>query len=267
MDRSLTRTAPGGKDDRTDARALRSATGRRSRRKVGTSYRARLRCRTVEDHGHGRPHDEHDRKQRHRAAARGGRHSRPGSRNEPIAFRHPGEHQHRFVERPCGDRMHPFRNRSEPLKRSESAAVIQLGPAGPEQASSFRDYDAPPMHGRLSLAAVGAISAAIASGTLAAGSAAPPGSWAVQANKVCVVWLAKAKKEFGSPVTPAQLYSFAIKAKTLETQELAILEQIPGTTATGTAALAAVRVDIADVGSAITAWNRGNSSRRLSSAT
>jgi len=82
-------------------------------------------------------------------------------------------------------------------------------------------------------------------------------SWATQANQVCSVWIAKAKKEFGSPVTPAQLYSFAHKAKTLEMQELAALEQIPGRTAAGTAALAAVRVDIAEIGSAISAWDHG----------
>ena len=89
-------------------------------------------------------------------------------------------------------------------------------------------------------------------------SPATQSSWAVQANKVCVVWLAKAKKAFGSPVTPAQLYSFAVKAKTIESRELAVLEQIPGRTAAGTAALVAVKVDIAEVGTAITAWNHGN---------
>ncbi len=112
--------------------------------------------------------------------------------------------------------------------------------------------------GMLFLFAAVPITAATAAVTLTAASPGSPDSWAAQANKVCVVWLAKAKKEFGSPVTPAQLYSFAIKAKTLESQELAVLEQIPGTTAAGTAALTAVKVDIAEVGSAITAWNRGN---------
>ena len=86
-------------------------------------------------------------------------------------------------------------------------------------------------------------------------------SWAAQADKVCVVWLAKAKKEFGSPVTPAQLYSFAQKAKALETQELAVLVKIPGRTATGTAALQAMLVDINEIGSAITAWNHGNAAK------
>ena len=116
------------------------------------------------------------------------------------------------------------------------------------------------MRVRLFLFAAVAISAAIAAVTPAPASltsSASQSSWAVQANKVCVVWLAKAKKAFGSPVAPAQLYSFAVKAKTLESQELAVLQQIPGRAAAGTAALGAVKVDIAVVGSAITAWNRG----------
>jgi hypothetical protein len=113
------------------------------------------------------------------------------------------------------------------------------------------------MRGRLVLFAAVAISAAIAAVTPAAASPTAQSSWAVQANKVCLVWLAKAKKAFGSPVTPAQLYSFAVKAKTMESQELAVLKLIPGRTAAGTAALAAVKVDIAEVGSAITAWNQG----------
>jgi len=83
------------------------------------------------------------------------------------------------------------------------------------------------------------------------------GAWADQANKVCSVWLAKAKKEFGKPVTPAQLYAFAHKAQSLETQELAALEKIPGRTDAGGAALAAVRVDITELGSAIAAWDHG----------
>jgi len=94
----------------------------------------------------------------------------------------------------------------------------------------------------------------------AAASAAPSShssnaSWATQANQVCTVWLAKAKKEFGSPVTPAQLYGFAVKAKT---QELTQLQAIPGRTDAGTAALKAVKVDIAEIGTAITAWKAGN---------
>ena len=114
------------------------------------------------------------------------------------------------------------------------------------------------MRGRLFLLATVAISSAIVAVMPAAASPASQSAWAAQANKVCVVWLAKAKKEFGSPVTPAQLYSFAVKAKKLETAELAVLEQIPGEAATGKAALGAMKVDIAEVGSSITAWNQGN---------
>ena len=114
------------------------------------------------------------------------------------------------------------------------------------------------MRGRLFLFATVAISSAIVAVMPAAASPASQSAWAAQANKVCVVWLAKAKKEFGSPVTPAQLYSFAVKAKKLETAELAVLDQIPGEAATGKAALAAMKVDIAEVGSSITAWNQGN---------
>ena len=114
------------------------------------------------------------------------------------------------------------------------------------------------MRGRLFLFATVAITSAIVAVMPATASPASQSAWAVQANKVCVVWLAKAKKEFGSPVTPAQLYGFAVKAKKLETAELAVLDQIPGEAATGKAALAAMKVDIAEVGSSITAWNQGN---------
>jgi phage gp16-like protein len=113
------------------------------------------------------------------------------------------------------------------------------------------------MHAQRFLLAAIAISASIAVLMPAAASPASQSSWSVQANKVCVVWLAKAKKELGSPVSAAQLYSFAVKAKTLESQELAVLQQIPGRSAAGTAALAAMKVDIVEVGSAINAWNQG----------
>jgi hypothetical protein len=120
------------------------------------------------------------------------------------------------------------------------------------------------MSGRLLLLAAVAVSAAITAVSPAVASSKAPvsqSSWAAQADKVCVVWLAKAKKEFGSPVTPAQLYSFAQKAKALETQELAVLVKIPGRTAAGTAALQAMLVDINEIGSAITAWNQGNAAK------
>jgi hypothetical protein len=104
------------------------------------------------------------------------------------------------------------------------------------------------------LVASAAIAAAL---TVALPANAGNDSWAAQANQVCSIWTAKAKKEFGTPVTAAQLYSFAHKAKALESQELAALEKIKGRTAAGTAALAAVKVDIAEIGSAITAWDAG----------
>jgi hypothetical protein len=110
------------------------------------------------------------------------------------------------------------------------------------------------------LVAAAAITAALTvalPATAASTSSAAHDSWASQANQVCSVWIAKAKKEFGSPVTAAQLYSFAHKAKTLEGQELAALQKIQGRTAAGTAALTAVQVDIAEIGSAIKAWDHG----------
>jgi hypothetical protein len=113
------------------------------------------------------------------------------------------------------------------------------------------------MHGRHVLFAAAAVSAAIVAVAPAAAAPTSQNAWATQANKVCVVWLAKAKKAFGSPVTAAQLYGFAVKAKSIESQELVVLKQIPGRTAAGTAALTAVKVDIAEIGSAITAWNQG----------
>jgi hypothetical protein len=138
------------------------------------------------------------------------------------------------------------------VKAATLAAVHPFG--GP---TVLMGADTSRMHGRLILFAAVAISSAIAAVTPAVASPASPSSWAAQSNKVCVVWLAKAKKAFGSPVTAAQLYGFAVKAKTLESQELAVLAQIPGRTAAGTAALKAVQVDIAEVGTAITAWNQG----------
>jgi hypothetical protein len=82
--------------------------------------------------------------------------------------------------------------------------------------------------------------------------------WSDQANQVCTLWLAKAKQELGKPATIADLYPFAIKAKALEASELAQLEKIPGRSAAATKALAAVRVDIAEVDVAIKAWKRGD---------
>ncbi len=111
---------------------------------------------------------------------------------------------------------------------------------------------------RLLVSTVAAIVAAALAALPAAAAPSSPNAWAKQANQVCSVWTAKAKKEFGAPVTPAQLYSFAHKAQALESQELAALQKIQGRTAAGSAALAAVQVDIAEVGSAIKAWDQGN---------
>ncbi|MFL5912687.1 MAG: hypothetical protein ACJ768_19230 [Gaiellaceae bacterium] len=107
------------------------------------------------------------------------------------------------------------------------------------------------------LVATAAVAAALTAASGAGAAPAAQGSWASQANQVCSYWIAKAKKEFGSPVTAAQLYAFAHKAKTLESQELAALAKIPGRNAAGTAALAAVQTDIAEIGSAISAWDHG----------
>ena len=103
--------------------------------------------------------------------------------------------------------------------------------------------------------AVLAASAVTAGAAPAATSTSSP--WATQANQVCVVWLAKAKKEFGSPVTAAQLYTFANKANTLETQEFGVLSKIPKRPALGTVALNAVVADINELRSAIVAYDKG----------
>ena len=70
------------------------------------------------------------------------------------------------------------------------------------------------------LVATAAVAAALTAASGAGAAPAAQGSWASQANQVCSFWIAKAKKEFGSPVTAAQLYSFAHKAQSLESKEL-----------------------------------------------
>jgi hypothetical protein len=110
---------------------------------------------------------------------------------------------------------------------------------------------------KILLTATAAACVALAAALPSAAAPAKQASWASDANKVCSIWTAKAKKAFGSPVTPAQLYAFAQKAKSIESQELAALTKIPGRTDAGSAALAAVRVDIAEIGSAIKAWDQG----------
>jgi hypothetical protein len=112
---------------------------------------------------------------------------------------------------------------------------------------------------RKSLLFLAVLTAATALATTTSASAAPAQSaWAAQANQVCVVWLAKAKKELGTPVTAAQLYAFAVKAKAFETAEYSVIAKIPGRDGSANAALAAMKVDIAEIGSAITAANHGN---------
>jgi hypothetical protein len=86
-------------------------------------------------------------------------------------------------------------------------------------------------------------------------------TWSDQANQVCTAWLAKAKTQLGTPVTVAGLYPFAVKAKALEASELTALEKIPGRSAAASKALAAVRVDIAEVDVAINAWKRGDKAK------
>ena len=84
-------------------------------------------------------------------------------------------------------------------------------------------------------------------------------SWTSDANKVCVVWLAKAKKLFATPVKPSGLYKFAVSAKNLESQELAVLAKIPNPPAAGAHALSVMHADIVEVSSAISAADRGDS--------
>jgi hypothetical protein len=110
------------------------------------------------------------------------------------------------------------------------------------------------VRGRLFLLAATAITAAVAAVTPASAS---PGAWANEANTVCAVWAAKIKAEFGAPNTPALAYIFTRKAKTLESKERAALLRIPGRTPAGAAALAALKADIAELGSAVTAFDGG----------
>jgi len=108
------------------------------------------------------------------------------------------------------------------------------------------------------LCATAVMLAAAVSASAAPAAARSQSTWSQQADQVCSVWLAKVKKAFATPVTTAQLYAFAVKAKSLESGELSALERIPGRNATGSAALTAVKVDIAEIGSAISAWDKGD---------
>jgi hypothetical protein len=101
---------------------------------------------------------------------------------------------------------------------------------------------------------IGALTIAL----LPAASSAGTSTWTAQANQVCSIWLVKAKQLFATPVKPAGLYKFANDAKNLESQELAQLAKIPNPSAAGTHALGVMNADIAEVGSAIKAYDRGD---------
>lgn len=92
----------------------------------------------------------------------------------------------------------------------------------------------------------------------AAASAAPSDDWSTQANQVCTVYVAKAKKLFATPVKPSGLYKFAKDVKALESSELAELTAIPGRSSSGTHALGVLKGDVGQVGLAIKAWDRGD---------
>ena len=104
-----------------------------------------------------------------------------------------------------------------------------------------------------------ALSVAVLPGIASARVSSTRGSnWTSDANKVCVVWLAKAKQLFATPVKPSGLYKFAVSAKNLESQELVELAKIPSAPAAGTHALAVMHADIVEVSSAIHAADRGD---------
>jgi hypothetical protein len=99
---------------------------------------------------------------------------------------------------------------------------------------------------------------ALTMGLLPAAAPAGTSTWNAQANQVCSIWLVKAKQLFATPVKPAGLYKFANDAKNLESQELAQLAKIPNPSPAGTQALGVMNADIAEVGSAIKAYDRGD---------
>ena len=98
---------------------------------------------------------------------------------------------------------------------------------------------------------VGTVVATVAQGGTSA--------WAKQADRVCSVWDAKAKKVLGTmpPKTSAKAYNFAVKVAALETGELAALKKIPHPTTAGAKALHATQADIAEVKAAIHDWRVG----------
>jgi hypothetical protein len=113
------------------------------------------------------------------------------------------------------------------------------------------------VRGRIFLSVAIAVGAGAAAVTPATAAPVSRSTWATEANKVCVVWAAKIKAEFGAPNTAALAYIFSRKAKSLESQERAALLRIPGRTDAGTAAIAALKADIAELDSAISAFDRG----------
>ena len=94
---------------------------------------------------------------------------------------------------------------------------------------------------------------------VAALSAAATASWGSAADKVCTVWKAKAKAALTPlPKTPAQAYSWTLKAAALEKAELTVLKKIPNATPAGARALASVDTDIAEIQVGIADWHTGN---------
>jgi hypothetical protein len=107
------------------------------------------------------------------------------------------------------------------------------------------------------------LTAAVVAGAVLAGSAsaAPRDDWSTQANQVCTVYVAKAKKLFAKPVQPSGLYKFAKDVKTLETSELNELNAIPNPSTAGTHALSVLRGDIGMVTIAIHAFDKGDKAK------
>ena len=105
---------------------------------------------------------------------------------------------------------------------------------------------------------IGAVTVVAAAAMALTASAAT--SWATQADKVCTVWTAKAKKVMGAgpPQTAAAAYAFSVKAVALEQGELAALRRIPNPTATGKKALRSVSVDIAEIRVGLKDWRAGD---------
>jgi flagellin-like hook-associated protein FlgL len=111
------------------------------------------------------------------------------------------------------------------------------------------------------MTAAAVVAASFMSATAASAAPAANSDWSNQANKVCSVWLAKVKQVFATPITTAQLYPFTVKVKSMESAELAQLEQIPGRSASGTAALGAVKNDLSELDSAIAQYKQGNATQ------